>query len=502
MKILKKLLTLFIFIAPIVLIAVDLLLTTISLWIVIGILIIQCIWVIKKVILKGKKTRNRVLLSCVEVCIIVLTLFGIFCNPYFNSISFHKDNYNSQSIERTYTYRQAKQDITYVYRYLIKDHPAFIKKTTKEDTRKEMKEKYESILKDLEHTDRITTTTVWKAIQRLLASMKDAHTTSYWVSKDIHYLKYIRDHREKGDQLVKINGLSLEKLFESKKEYFSYELESWAMSQLGSYLCYAEGLIFLDIDVSNGVTYTYDNNGVETDYIYHLTDFVTNEEYEQYYATKNKDSSESETDSEQSFVYYNLDKDASLGVLTIDSCNYNQEYRNTVKNFFTDVKANNIQHIAVDLRENGGGNSLVADEFIKYLNVDKYYGGASNWRLGFLDISFDNNTNVNDKKSELLFYGDVYVLTSVDTFSSAMMFTEMIQDNQLGKIVGEIPGENPNGYGDVSVFKTPNAKIYLQISTKEFTRADENNKDNCITPDYICNEEDALTKVYELLKDK
>lgn len=49
-------------------------------------------------------------------------------------------------------------------------------------------------------------------------------------------------------------------------------------------------------------------------------------------------------------------------------------------NFFQEVSKNNIQNIAIDLRENTGGNSLVINQFIRYLDVDTYFGYSSEIR--------------------------------------------------------------------------------------------------------------------------
>ncbi|BCN32585.1 S41 family peptidase [Anaeromicropila herbilytica] len=497
MRFIKKIGEVLFLLLPIALIAIDLLVISIPSWIVVTLLLIDIILVARQIISKKKKTRYNVILGVAEGAIVLITLFGIYCNPYYNSISFHNDSYISEKADRTYTYRQAKQDIDTIYRYLKKDHPIYIKGKPEEETRKDIERAYQQVLKELKSTDHITTITVWTELEKLLASLHDAHTTAYWCSEDKHYLKYYKEHEDVGDKLVKVNGVALEDLFASHKNYFSYELESLAMDKLNSCVISLEGLEFLGIDVSQGTTYTYENQGVEKDYSYTLDDYVTYDEYQKYNSEDDK-----KAKPDQSFVRYKLDKEASLGILTIDTCTINKVYRHTLNKFFAKVKQNNIKHVAVDLRENGGGNSLVINEFLRYLNIDKYYGGSSKWRLGFLYIPDSNKGIVNHKKDNLMYQGDVYILTSVNTFSSAMMYAEWIQDNHLGKIVGEIPGENPNGYGDVSIFKTPNAKIYAQISTKEFFRADSNNKDNCITPDYVCDSEKALDKIYEIIEGK
>lgn len=45
--------------------------------------------------------------------------------------------------------------------------------------------------------------------------------------------------------------------------------------------------------------------------------------------------------------------------LTLNNCNYNQEHRNCLKSMFTEIQDKNIQNVAVDLRNNGGGASAL-----------------------------------------------------------------------------------------------------------------------------------------------
>lgn len=105
----------------------------------------------------------------------------------------------------------------------------------------------------------------------------------------------------------------------------------------------------------------------------------------------------------------------------------------------------------------------------------------------------------NKKYTELTFGGNVYVLTSSGTFSSAMMFAEYIKDNHLGTIIGEAPGNIPSGYGDITIFQLPESGLYMHVSTKKFFRADKESDDFLVSPDMECNAEDAFAYLYEVL---
>ncbi len=107
--------------------------------------------------------------------------------------------------------------------------------------------------------------------------------------------------------------------------------------------------------------------------------------------------------------------------------------------------------MVADIRDNGGGNSNVVNEFMRYLPIETYQIGSNRWRFGMFMIPSGAGIQKNVPYTDLLFAGDVYLLTSAESFSSAMIFAEYIKDNQVGTIIGEAPGNTPSGYGDIAM---------------------------------------------------
>ena len=173
-----------------------------------------------------------------------------------------------------------------------------------------------------------------------------------------------------------------------------------------------------------------------------------------------------------------------------------------MKAFFKEIKDKNIQSVIVDLRYNSGGNSMVANEFLRYLDVDEYNSGTSHVRFGPYLLKNKIKPIVNNKYDSLTFKGQIYVLTSTYTFSSAMSFSVIISDNNLGTVIGEIPGNMPSSYGDILHFQTPNAKLLFTISYKYFIRPDGTKSSEPLIPDYEVPAKDALTKAKEKLENK
>lgn len=100
---------------------------------------------------------------------------------------------------------------------------------------------------------------------------------------------------------------------------------------------------------------------------------------------------------------------------------------------------------------------------------------------------------------DLVFTGNVYALTSVFTYSSAMDFAMLLTDNNLGTIIGEASGNSPGSYGDITVFKLPKSGLIMQVSTKKWYRVDTESMDEFIEPDIKCESDEALDVLKEML---
>ena len=96
-----------------------------------------------------------------------------------------------------------------------------------------------------------------------------------------------------------------------------------------------------------------DYEGTQDTVIYYKNDFLTYKEYADYNLIENV--------REEPFVYYSIDENRTLAILTLNECNFNDEYCKCLKDMFKEVKEKGIENVAVDLRYNGGGNSLVAN---------------------------------------------------------------------------------------------------------------------------------------------
>ncbi len=457
--------------------------------IVAGIIMIMNVMIWRQ---EEEKFVGKISITFINIVIICLALFGSYCNPYWNSYTMRSShaNFYTKSYDTLLTKKEALQDLEYAMHYLKKIHPELI-----DGVHESIQNQYEEVFRRIQAKEEISVSELSGDIESIFSLFDDAHTFVARKYQEYRYLKQIYEHKQNGEQLVAVNGIEIPELLMMKSELYSYESEKWGARKLGSDLISTEGLDYLGISLEAGVAYTFEiESGEFVTLIYHDSDFVTYEEYLEYnHITKNE---------EESFVSYKIDSSHNLAILTLNSCKYNNEYKECLQEMFQEVKANKIPYVVVDLRNNGGGNSLVANEFMKYLNVETYQDMSSRRRLGFFMTNEGGGVLNNKIYSDLVFDGEVYLLTSTATFSSAMDFTMLIKDNHLGTTVGEAPGNSANSFGEITYFKLPNSGLYMQISTKKWNRIDQIGAGDFIEPDIPCGNGDAMDTLYNLIESK
>jgi|GEM_PF-1390742 len=197
---------------------------------------------------------------------------------------------------------------------------------------------------------------------------------------------------------------------------------------------------------------------------------------------------------ERPWFGWTVDGSAGFGLFWLDECSNTREYRRAVDEFFAAVRKDGVERVAVDLRRNGGGDSMVAGAFLKYLPYtygDLRAPSRSTRRspqlarqrgpwlrlLTWLGETFFNGRwlphpiQPRARASEL-FRGEVYVLTSWHSFSAAVDFAAILQDNRLARVIGAPTGGTPTEYGDTLSFSMPNTGWRFSVSTTWFVRPD------------------------------
>jgi len=296
---------------------------------------------------------------------------------------------------------------------------------------------------------------------------------------------------ERGMAVLAINGMDLSVYKDKVYPYFSAENDQWRDYMVSYYLPYAYfNNYFNDAGEKDSVQLTLrDADGEQHTYELPYIDIKQNE-----------------IDGNKRDLYgYEFSDDAKTGLFWLDTCDYTDDYLNTVDEFFKAVNEKGVQKVVVDIRENTGGSSMVVWPFLQYLGVTKTIDFDASIRYSSTTIKRRHITMMNrflrtlrkitslgnlylEKAPypENIFTGDLYVLVSGKTFSSGNYFAVMLSDNNLAKTVGTNTGNEPSAYGDPIVFTCKNSQLRFYISYKRFLRPDQS-KDPVLTltPDVV-----------------
>jgi hypothetical protein len=211
-----------------------------------------------------------------------------------------------------------------------------------------------------------------------------------------------------------------------------------------------------------------------------------------------------------------------------------QRFDAFIEKMFKEMKAKSINTLVVDLRYNGGGNSMLCNVLLSYLKpiqsiqTGNTYIRVSPFAKEHYPVSFEDfeTTLIKEKKVNLemgklyfakdlspqnnkptafekktkdlfkmnknvsnVFTGDIFFLQSKKTYSSAALLILNAVDNHIGKVIGEKSSYKPCNYGDILAWELPNTQIQGGISYKIFRRTDETKcNQNFITPDVLIEE--------------
>jgi hypothetical protein len=420
----------------------------------------------------GKKITHGIrllILAAVLSGILLALLFVWKCafNPYRGTTNSPE---TTLSLDTVLTKEEAAQDLDYMYDKLRTRHPAWLDRS--DENHKQVEKLYRKERAAL--NDKVTVLELWRAASCILAVLNDGHTTVQQIGES----KVIEDPQAlDAGTLVAIDGENAETVFARFCKMNSSETEATDRAEFQDSILREDGLRLLGFDVSDGVTYEFqDESGKHFSRHYDFTD------------DENAINS-SDPNAEKSLVF-SIDEEKGIGLFDLNFCDNTDEYAEETDSFFNEVLNAGCGCVIVDLRDNPGGDSYVVNEFLRHIDTESYLSPGMTERHGPFLIEHKAVT-IENQQYNTVFDGQIYVLTNASTFSAAMDFAMYIQDNGLGTIVGEASGNLPDSYGDTLTFSLPASKLYLTVSYKKWKRIDQSKAGQPIVPDIPCNPEKA-----------
>lgn len=199
---------------------------------------------------------------------------------------------------------------------------------------------------------------------------------------------------------------------------------------------------------------------------------------------------------------------------------------------FTEIRDKKIENLIIDIRNNLGGDSDVGDELFQYFmnrpykQYDRVVGKNSpllkerlkehhkkGKELDASDLELLQKTNgtydtivydeIPIRENPLRFAGNMYLLTSAQTFSSAADFAQCFSHYKRGKIIGEETGGLVVSYGDIVSHQLPNTGLPITISSKLYYNVGTKTDDwRGATPDIKVPSREALDKALQIIRNQ
>lgn len=196
--------------------------------------------------------------------------------------------------------------------------------------------------------------------------------------------------------------------------------------------------------------------------------------------------------------------DSSIAIITIYYFPRTEPWEPSLDSIFRVIKENKIKDLIIDIRNNGGGNSLRGDEFFQYISKVPYkqFGESivkiSPKQIAYykktykqnvtkpIGITFESDPLVSLQKTKYKFKkGKIYLLISNDTYSSAASFSWAFQYFKMGTVIGEETGGMAVCFGNIVEQTLPNTKLKYQVSHCKFYQYGATDNDTHGTlPDY------------------
>jgi hypothetical protein len=433
---------------------------------------------------KTLKITAIVLAAVILFSSLLYGIYALFFDPYrdANYDVYYYGTPETKSWDTVLTKEEALADLDYAVKMLLRHHQACI-----DGLPSETQQMCDTVSQNMPAT--VTLLQFFRDLSSIFSTLHDSHSqvlflgNTQYITDAVFYYDEDNVAVHGGQVVAEINSVDVDVLWESYLQLYSNETDSYAKNQFLQLLLNKNHLTILGVDTSDGITLTYANG--ETSH---------HEFYDEF--------PQAEQPTEQlPFVYYDILTESDAAVLTLDQCEPNDFYQETVKNFFTEVKQNSIGNVIVDLRANGGGDSAVLDIFLKYLPYEKYDAGYWYQKYGAFNVRFSAENKRIDRDKSLTFDGNVYILSSIYTWSSATNFVAAMKYNNFAQIVGEQSG-NLQVYGELLSYSMPNSQIAFTVSNKKYFLGDTPGNYTYTLPDYPSDSVDALDTALEVIKGK
>lgn len=384
-----------------------------------------------------------------------------------------------------------RKDIDFLIEKYDKIHPNLYAYTDKESFTLNI-DKLKS-----EITDSLTSIDFWIKLTPIINRLKDGHTSISPNYTDVDL--YLKKFNSSKYRYLPFSVFIVDSVIYLKETYGENSTLIKAGAIIKSINGHSSPEILKNlIGYQSGEKLDYRMHYVQRTFLWDFTLFYPAKNYNVKYLENGKwktailkGITENETNSYNSKVFPELPDYAfkligeNTGSLEYNKCRNYEKFKTFLDSSFTVIRQKGIKNLIIDIRKNGGGNSDLNYLLLTYLydkpyksyslietkvteeiiNLNDYY---SQFKVD-TTIRFDTYQK-NETINNIRFSGNIYLLTSVFTFSSGTHCAMLFKDYDIGTIVGQETGGLPSGYGDTYNFKLPYSGLNARVSYKYFIR--------------------------------
>ena len=229
---------------------------------------------------------------------------------------------------------------------------------------------------------------------------------------------------------------------------------------------------------------------------------------------------QSVTSSNELYTFRTL-PDKNIGIIEFNQFADLDRFKMFLDSTFQVLQKENIENLIIDIRKNSGGNSELGDELFQYISpvpfaqfgkttvkysdiLKQFYKTYNNWEFSNPNgIEVKNSDLIELKENNLRYKGNVFLLISHYTFSSAADFSWAFKYFKMGTVIGEETGGMAVCFGDIIIPELPNSGLDYSISWKKFYCYGATDDDiHGTLPDYNIEAEKALDFTIDLITGK
>jgi hypothetical protein len=416
-------------------------------------------------------------------------------------------------VEQTFTEQQLQADLDYLVATMTDRHPAF-EQYVEEDKFTGQVERIRAVLKNGMNRQQ-----AFYELAQLTPFFNDGHSILFPLLAEFSFaeeagiqtfpfgvtvregkIRLARSYQRQSDDtllaagsdILAINGHSATDIIARLTPLSHGESPALRESMLSLLFHY---WLFAVFDVQGDMQLTLAHNGVVTD-----LSIVNGDEWQR--------AGKGQGDNALEFIA------PQVAYLRVDSFDVDTEqdaYDSFIEKAFAQIHQQQAQTLIIDIRGNTGGQSDAGAQIIQYLTdkpvpqasvaIEKLNRDTNGW-FGYrgepgevIELSVEADGMIEPVEPTRQFKGDVWVLIDRMSYSASILFATTIQDNQLGKLIGEPTGGFANQTGNLTPFYLPHTRLLMLAPGRYIVRPSGNRLKQPVMPDSQLSDEALLDPV-------